>query len=335
MGSSARGNSSRMGQSTQSGADLEAAMKNGGTGAGSGILRPSTSRILINNRALMASKAEEAEYNLQQSKLKQQEEQKKIQQEQVLRQQRQQEQPREMDEYRNSLRSSDPGLAPSSNSSTARSNSRTRSSSNYSAQLQSASPIARFVSPLWAQYDSDEEEIVAEEEEAEAEAAKRAALEERAPAAAGAGISNPILMPATGPVPGITPAQAQATPRASEASTVYGLNHDHDRQRMDSAEVARQRRARRKESGEASVDDDTEGGSDYDDDSEDRDSEKYVRFGNNAVRFISTNSSRALSISSGASSLHSDPNTVELSSSVGSGSFSAAGGRDSSSSPRR
>ena len=252
-----------------------------------GVLKQTNSRILLNERALLAAKAEEAEYNryMKEKKRAEQREQEEREEQQRAfeRQQQQQHQGQTSSSsstLTSALVSSSTTTTTNTTNTTVQSIDRNQSSDSssmrserYASQVMAASPIGRFVSPLWSQYDSDEEDemirqSLMQEEDGQAQANMEAnkQLSDRS-TCGGVVINNPMLT----------------------------QNNVHENTIRNSFTKSSIIQLFRKPTTNTTVSEDEDGkpssykssGSDI---SAGRGSDKFVRFGNHQTRLISRNS---------------------------------------------
>ena len=164
---------------------------------GNGVLKQTNTRILLNERALLAAKVEEAEYNRYMKEKRRVEQREKEEEEERQRAEQQQ----HLDSISNSNNRTTSSTSNISNSpSTDRviSNDDSVRSERYHSQVMAASPIGRFISPLWSQYDSDEEDevirksLMPEDMEAQANMQSNKQLSDRNSTTVVA-INNPML----------------------------------------------------------------------------------------------------------------------------------------------
>jgi hypothetical protein len=153
----------------------------------------------------------------------------------------------------------------------------------YHEYRQSASPLARFVAPLWSQYDSDEEEEIARLTDLEGQADNTAA--------------NRRLGAVHGSITSTVNPMALDSNRTRGSSDMHGVSYEMS-ESLASGGVPSLTATDDRARFQSFASDSTEG----------RDSDKYVRFGANDTRLMSTNSEirdRMAQIS-----LDSDPQTL-------------------------
>jgi len=285
-------------------------------GTGNSILKQPTAKILLNQRALLAAKAEEAEYNRY---MREKERTRLVALQEAEEVRRLAAQASDPDAYADADMEGGGGMSPvrdlplggsssggsaptealplnlsllsgahmagsSGDGPTPESSYGSRqhsSSSDYSGHeakyleyRQSASPLARFVAPLWSQYDSDEEEEIARLTELEGQADNTAAnrsIGGFSLAQRGSSIVstiNPMAIGHSGGGPNTVGYEMSESRSSRTTSVGRVVSGDTSTSTDDRARV------------QSYATDSTEG----------RDSDKYVRFGNNDTRLISTNS---------------------------------------------